>query len=139
MASLSHAAGDDDPTLTGFYRLSGSNRDLVEAKRPDEGSPWSEDPSIAGLNTGAGERSPCLSPDELEVYFGSDRASPTADVHDLFVATRAGLGEPFASPRPIAELNTASDEDDAWISPDGRILYFSSDRSGNAEIYQSRR
>ena len=37
--------------------------------------------------------------------------------------------------RRIDELSTDSDERDPWLSPDGRELYFSSDRSGQYAIY----
>jgi Tol biopolymer transport system component len=59
---------------------------------------------------------------------------------DLYVAPRARRGEPFGAPRPIAELNAPGALDqDPWISPDGRHLFFASDRSGQMAIYEARR
>ena len=39
----------------------------------------------------------------------------------------------------ITELATSSDERDAWLSPDGHRLYFSSNRSGNFDLYVASR
>lgn len=58
---------------------------------------------------------------------------------DLYVATRRSLDEPFSNPRAIASLNTAADERDPWLSPDGNTLYFSSDRDGTLAIYRAQR
>jgi hypothetical protein len=58
---------------------------------------------------------------------------------DLFAAQRRSTGEPFAPGAPLDDLNTESDERDPWLSPDGRLLYFSSNRSGQYEIYVAER
>ena len=42
---------------------------------------------------------------------------------------------PFSTIIPIAELNSAFADEDLWLSPDGRTIYFSSDRTGNREIH----
>jgi hypothetical protein len=57
---------------------------------------------------------------------------PTAD---LFVAWRRALDEPFSATQPLGDLNTAGDERDPWLTPDGRTLYFTSDRGGTLNIY----
>ena len=54
---------------------------------------------------------------------------------DLFVAFRRSTSEPFADIAPLDALNPPSDERDPWLSPDGRELYFASDRSGHYDIY----
>ena len=38
-------------------------------------------------------------------------------------------------PQPLGDLNTAADERDPWLSPDGKTLYFTSDRGGVLSIY----
>jgi hypothetical protein len=57
----------------------------------------------------------------------------------MYVATRSTASEPFGTPVPVTELNTANDDDDPWLSADGHILLMTSDRSGNYEIYEARR
>lgn len=56
---------------------------------------------------------------------------------DLYYATRRNLDEPFSDVRSIESLNTEADERDPWLSPDGDILYFSSDRDGTLAIYRA--
>lgn len=72
------------------------------------------------------------------MWFASDRGS-APDVHDLFIATRPSLDEPFDTVDAIDELNSANDDGDPWLSPDGHIVLFMSDRSGDAEIYEAQR
>jgi hypothetical protein len=57
---------------------------------------------------------------------------------DLFVAWRLSTGEPFYIKQPLDDLNTAADERDPWLSPDGGTLYFTSDRGGVLNIYTAR-
>ena len=54
---------------------------------------------------------------------------------DLFVAWRLSTSEPFSLSQPLDDLNTAADERDPWLSPDGKTLYFTSDRGGVLSIY----
>ncbi len=63
----------------------------------------------------------------------------TDESGDLFVASRAGLSEEFSNERPLDSLNTTADDRDPWLSPDGSVLFFASDRDGALTIYQARR
>jgi hypothetical protein len=74
-----------------------------------------------------------LTDDGLTLFFSS---SPSSGAGDLFVASRRSLAEPFSSVVPLEQLNTASDERDPWLSPDGQTLFFSSDRDGILNIYE---
>jgi hypothetical protein len=51
------------------------------------------------------------------------------------VASRRATSDPFKHFEPLDDLNTPRDERDPWLSPDGRELYFASDRSGHYDIY----
>jgi Tol biopolymer transport system component len=42
-------------------------------------------------------------------------------------------------PERLSELATEALDEDPWVSPDGRVIYFSSERSGNREIYAAER
>jgi outer membrane protein OmpA-like peptidoglycan-associated protein len=60
--------------------------------------------------------------------------------HDLFVSSRT-TGGLWGEPRPLA-VNTAHLELSPFLAPDGRTLYFASDRpggSGGLDIYRIRR
>jgi hypothetical protein len=65
--------------------------------------------------------------------FFSDGGVPTTS--DLYVAWRRSVGEPFSFTQPLDDLNSTRDERDPWLTPDGRTLYFTSDRDGALSIY----
>ena len=54
---------------------------------------------------------------------------------DLFVAMRRSTTEEFSAKFPLDDLNTSGDERDPWLTPDGKTLYFTSDRDGALSIY----
>jgi len=80
-----------------------------------------------------------------ELYFASLRPGGGHRAMAVFEAVRSIAAEPWSTPTRLTIVNTASeerssvDDDDPWLSPDGRVLYFSSTRSGNAEVYEARR
>ena len=92
-----------------------------------------------------------LSDDGLTMFFSSAPASQAADAgtiadagksgdaaapnSDLFVAWRRSTNEAFGLTVPLSDLNTAADERDPWLTPDGSTLYFTSDRGGVLNIY----
>lgn len=59
------------------------------------------------------------------------------DPGDLFAAERLSLTEPFSEPSALKGVNSAFDDRDPWLSPDGLTLYFASDRSGDFELYRA--
>jgi len=73
-----------------------------------------------------------LTDDGLTMFYS---AAPENGPGDLFVAWRRAPSEPFTYSAALDDLNTASDERDPWLTPDGKQLYFVSDRSGLLAIY----
>jgi hypothetical protein len=87
---------------------------------------------VAGQNTVDG----FLTEDGLTLFFNrSPGAGESAG--DLFVAKRSRRDEPFGTALPLLSVNTSQDERDPWLSPDGRHLFFSSDRDGTLDIYEA--
>jgi hypothetical protein len=76
----------------------------------------------------------CLSDDGLAMFFTS---GPSTGDGDLFVAWRETTSEPFTISEAVSDLNTAADERDPWLSPDGATFYFTSNRSGENNIYEA--
>ena len=87
-----------------------------------------------------------LSDDGLTLFFSSSPlqvlgdAGPFVDggalpTADLFVAWRRSVNEGFSLTQPLDDLNTPGDERDPWLTPDGKTLYFTSDRDGALNIY----
>jgi hypothetical protein len=94
---------------------------------------------LTSLNTSAHEQFATLSPDELTIYFSSNRLAPGTAQVDIYVATRTSREEEFGAPVNLAVVNHAGDDRSPSISADGLELYFHSSRSGDYEIYVSTR
>jgi hypothetical protein len=121
-----------------FYAtVPGMDRELFETTRSTEQTAWNPPVAIAELNTPYQDLSPFLA-GELELYFTSDRPGGNGQ-RGIYRANRPDVGSPFATPTLVDELDSADNDDDVWLSPDGRRIVFSSDRSGNVEIYQASR
>jgi hypothetical protein len=76
-----------------------------------------------------------LSDDGLTLFYVT---GPPIGPADMYVVSRQATSDPFEEHTALDELNTPMDERDPWLSPDGRELYFASDRSGHYDIYVSR-
>jgi WD40-like Beta Propeller Repeat len=107
---------------------------------------WSEPVSLgAPINSSFQENTPSISPDGLSLYFSSTRPCGDGDVvldANLWAARRRAPGMPWAIDclRINADGYVDSSPD---LSPDGRTLYFVSDRPGSTgiqrDIWASRR
>jgi len=99
-------------------------------------SEWSEPVHLAApVNSPFRELAAALSPDELSIYFGSDRPDPTAafGAVDMWVSHRACLDCPWEAPVNLgANINSTKGDGSPAFSPDGHLLFFSSARDGGA-------
>jgi hypothetical protein len=86
------------------------------------------------LNTSGDESSPAVSPDGRFLVFHGVRDA-YGEGTDLFVSERTGYG--WSQPRPLPEpINGPGNDGYASFSPDGRLLFFGSDRGrGRMSIY----
>ncbi len=111
--------------------------DIAFAPRVSDGE-YGPPERVASVNTSASEGDPTLAFDGLWLFFASDRDDPGAD-KDLYFAERPTLDAPFGEPELLSELSSDANDTDPWISADGRVLYFSSSRSGKLEVYRAER
>ena len=137
---------------TGTSPSSGGNYQTYLAARPTTGAPFEAPVKIPYVDQD--DRSAVdgfLTDDGLTMFFSSapvlapaDAGGSAADAgktdggvasSDLFVAWRLSTSAPFLITQPLDDLNTAADERDPWLSPDGKTLYFTSDRGGVLSIY----
>ena len=103
-----------------------ANADFTFSKPVNLGEP---------VNSKAGDFGPCISADGLTLYFCSERPGGHG-AYDLWVATRPTLNDPWEEPNNLGPVvNSASWDSAPVISPDGLSLYFSSNRSGNWDIW----
>jgi Tol biopolymer transport system component len=101
--------------------------------------PFMDVRQVPGINNEDMNEGASLSPDELTIYFASNRQSPGSADGDIYVATRASRDEPFGAAVSLPTVNTGSDERHPSISPDGLTLFFHSSRGGNYDLYASTR
>jgi hypothetical protein len=131
---------DESNLRLALYRDNGGgDRELFESRRATPLDAWGTPVSLANVNGPGDERSPCLRDGGRELWFASDRDSATAGVYDIYMATRTTTADAFSAGAAASQLNSAARDDDPWISPDGRVLLFTSERDGNPEIYEVQR
>lgn len=117
-----HFGSNRDGGLGGF--------DLFVAARDDIDAPFGT-PTRLAISTNGEEFSPALTEDGLTLYFTHD--------YDTYVSTRASVVAEFSTPAPVAGINDVAGDYHPWISPDGDVLYFNSERTGNSEIFVTQR
>lgn len=109
-------------------------------KRRAEFGPWTAAVNLGPVvNSPSVDGAPSISGDGLALYFHSTRQSGGAEL-DLYVSRRAAIDLPWEAPVSLgAVLNSPASDLEPDLSRDGRYLFFVSQRSGDTEIYVSRR
>lgn len=131
------AVTNDDLTLV-FHTGNLTAQTRVMMSERIQGMPWPPPIELPALAQGPGvsPQDPMLSADKLTIYFHA--RDPLGNI-ELYEASRPSLSQPFGTPTPITELNSTRIDESPWISPDGRRMFFASDRNGTMEIWESRR
>lgn len=101
------------------------------------GMAWGTPTPLPELDAAGADEDPSMTADRLLIVWSSDR--PAVGAHDLWMASRTSPVAPFDPPVQITNLATAGYEGSPEVSPDGLTLFFSSDITGDDEIYVSTR
>ncbi len=125
---LAGEAGSDSPGSDSAFESSSD----ASAAPCDLNRPFNMPEQVGVINTTRNDYVGRLSPDELTIYFASDRESDAGGAPgiEIYVATRATTASAFSNPTKVAGVNTDYDEGDPSVSADGLTLYFQSFRSG---------
>lgn len=102
--------------------------DLYLATRASRGAAWSAPALITELASSADEFSGSINSGRTRLVFVSSRpgGSGAADIYEASRASSSAIwGTPVALP-----INSMADDSAAWMSGDGRTLYFGSTRAG---------
>ena len=122
--------------------------DIWVTSRATVNDPW-EAPVNLGpvVNSSASECFPSFSSDGLLLFFSEEYGSPIRPGGfgnvDMWVTRRASVSEPWGTPVNLGPMvNSPSLDAGPRISPDGYMLYFSSERPGGlggpfGDIYQA--
>lgn len=92
---------------------------------------------ITALNSPGYDAFPVVSPDELTLFFGSNRAGADPngfETMDIYVVKRATASDDFSQAALVPELNTDFYETPDWISADGCRMYFTAARNATDEL-----
>jgi hypothetical protein len=111
---------------------------LFTATRPDTSASWQNVSALSALNSVWQDTDPALFSEGSGLVFASRRLT-LGGTADLFQAARPDESSPFASLDAVSELNTSYNEEGPWMSQDGTLILFASDRSGLMRIYQASR
>jgi hypothetical protein len=115
---------EDGTTLYFVRGKAGGNADLYASTRTPDG--WTDARPLTAINTSDDELGPCPSRDGRELYFYSNRPGGLGG-YDLWVSHR---GEnDWLSPVNLGPaVNSPLNDYGPALAPDGRTLYFSSNR-----------
>lgn len=102
----------------------GENADLFVADR--NGADWSDPRAIEGVNSDADDLGPEPSADGNTLYFYSNRDGGLGG-YDLWIARRSNDRWELPTPLP-SPVNSPYNDYGPALSPDGRTLYFASNR-----------
>ena len=136
----------DDLTMI-FVSNRGGAGDLFISTRAKVDDPWGKPTALAAINTAVRDTNPWLGPQGRLLMFASDRPGTSGDLDiwivDLLAAQSDGgvaplAGTALATPLPLPGINSAYPDQDPWLSPDGKTLYFASSRGGSSDIYRAR-
>ncbi|MDH5719972.1 MAG: OmpA family protein [Spirochaetia bacterium] len=105
----------------------------IRAEEKKNGAEFNSEINLINLkepvNTPESEMSPALSPDGGYMIFNSKRGKK---YQDLYISHNKN-GK-WSRPEELKELNSAYNDETPFISSDGNILLFSSDRDGSLEM-----
>lgn len=90
------------------------------------------------VNSSWGETDSYITGDGLEFFLTSDRPGALGG-KSIWTATRASLNDAWGPPAPVTSIDSANHEQSPSLTDDGLILFFSSDRGGNFDIYAAAR
>lgn len=93
---------------------------------------------VQGLSGTDYDASPAVTPDELLAYVETSVTDDAGSGTTIFVSSRASTAAPWPKPTLVPELRNG-ESNPTWISPDGCRLYFSSNRSGNWDLWVAER
>lgn len=91
---------------------------------------WTQPKPLASINTSANELGPRLSADGEHLFFYSDRKGGVGG-YDIWAAPRTETG--FGKPINLEAINSIHNEFNPAPSPDGRILFFTTNRIAAAQ------
>jgi hypothetical protein len=112
--------------------------DIYVSTRPNLTTPWSTPAPVTELNTTSDEfpRAPAQSGLVMPPSYAFTKYQ-----YQTFLTSRPNASAPWTKPVSVSELDTANIDTDAFLTQDGLVLYFSSDRivTGDQDLFVASR
>ena len=113
-----------------------ANTTIWTATRASPSDPFANPTRLDELASSDYDGSPWVDAAQQYMVFHTSRDG----TYDLYETSRDQPTGTWSAPRPVAIVNTPeSNESDAWISPDGHTLIYTSHRAGTDDLYMSTR
>ena len=128
-----HISPDGLALYFGSLRPEGQGtQDIWTTTRLSKNDPWTTPVNLGPpVNSPYHETCPAVSADGLELYFSSGTRPGGSGKKDIWLSTRPSVEEPWGEPANLGSVvNTVYMDDYIWLSPDGLLLVFDSDRPG---------
>lgn len=106
--------------------------DIFMATRVSKDADFGNVTPVMGVNDAGHQRNPSITADGLTMF----ALIGTAPNYEVAMATRTSTSSSFGALTAIAGINSTANDEPNSILPDGRVLYFSSNRSGKYKIYR---
>jgi Tol biopolymer transport system component len=116
----------------------GSNWVLRLSQRASASDSWPVGNYISELNSLGQVAGMDLTSDELTAVFGCNRPDGLGG-WDSYIATRPDRYSPFSNIRNLTELNSADNDNDPFISPDGLTFCWTKGAAGATQLYMATR
>jgi Tol biopolymer transport system component len=107
--------------------------DIYVARRAVATDPFGAVTAAPGVNTTDNETDPMTSPDELAIYFTSNRPSGMTGVK-LWVGTRGSTASPFAGFALVPGVESSNNDGQPFLRADGQELWLTSNRGGASSL-----
>jgi Tol biopolymer transport system component len=136
-------ANDTDPSVSSdlreLYFISdrSGNQDIWLSQRDTPDAGWGAPTAVTELNTRMPEQSPGISFDGLTLWF--TRSTMGQQQPQIWVTTRAAIGDTWSSPTQVAELDDAGTQLSPKVDEDALLMVFDSTRSGSRQVYSTTR
>ena len=139
-----HISSDDLSLYLTSHRAGPSRQcDIMVATRETSSEDFGKPVFLSGINSTGNDWAPEISVDGLTLFLMSNRENVSNNINSLklWMANRASISEPFASPVKLPPQINVSGYGTFWpeLSSDGSVLYFVSNRPeglGGYDLWQ---
>lgn len=124
-----------------YSRYAGSYTriEMCVATRIGLGDEWNHLMTFSDIHTaGTVDMDPSLTPDELTMFYISDRGNANNDTR-IWMATRSSINDQFSSPVKVTELDNGRNKLSPCLLPDGLTIYYAEKSNDQYDIFRATR